>query len=341
MKLPNGFGSVTKLSGNRRKPFAVRKWMSGKQIYAGSFETYELAIAFLINSQKSHSAIGIKRMTFIEVYRQMAAEKYGDLAENSVKNYEAALRHCELLFNKPLCEIKLSDLQKVISQMDAQKIGYASQRKCRSLFHNVYGYAIKYEIVDVDYSQWVEICKRVVLHPKKPFNRRQLNRVIALAEGDGALARWAKCVVMLCYNGCRAGEFLSIKKTDVKLGQKFFIVRESKTESGRNRIVPIHKKLLPYYQWWYEQEGSTLISENGEPVTYQRFKALFDRVMKISHCHHSPHECRHTLATWLDDAGANEVATKKILGHSVKGITKGVYTHKNLHELRKAINKVK
>ena len=62
--------------------------------------------------------------------------------------------------------------------------------------------------------------------------------------------------------------------------------------------------------------------------------------MKEMKMYHTPHECRHTLATMLDRAGANETAVKMILGHARTGVTKGVYTHKTLADLRKAINKV-
>ena len=65
---------------------------------------------------------------------------------------------------------------------------------------------------------------------------------------------------------------------------------------------------------------------------------MFDKVMQETRCNHTPHECRHTCATMLDNANANETATKRILGHSVQGITKGVYTHKDLHQLKKAID---
>ena len=60
--------------------------------------------------------------------------------------------------------------------------------------------------------------------------------------------------------------------------------------------------------------------------------------MKATSCHHTPHECRHTCATLLDDAGANDTAVKRILGHASQGVTKGTYTHKSLHELKKAID---
>ena len=55
---------------------------------------------------------------------------------------------------------------------------------------------------------------------------------------------------------------------------------------------------------------------------------------------HTTHDCRHTLATLLSNADVNEVAKKRILGHSGGNITDSVYTHKNLHQLRKAIEQI-
>lgn len=60
MKLPNGFGSVTKLSGNRRRPFIARKLLgykdNGQQYYKaiGYYETYADAILALKNYNGSN-----------------------------------------------------------------------------------------------------------------------------------------------------------------------------------------------------------------------------------------------------------------------------------------------
>lgn len=55
-------------------------------------------------------------------------------------------------------------------------------------------------------------------------------------------------------------------------------------------------------------------------------------------CVHKPRECRHTCATWLDDKGANKLSIKRILGHASQDVTDGVYTHKDLRQLKKAID---
>lgn len=50
---------------------------------------------------------------------------------------------------------------------------------------------------------------------------------------------------------------------------------------------------------------------------------------------------RHTFASLMDSAGANDVCIKLIMGHSMKNdTTKGTYTHKTLEELLTEVNKI-
>ena len=342
MKLPNGFGSVTKRTdGNRRNPYIVRKTIQGKQTIIGSFATYAEAIAFLVEYNKNPHIYSPSQITFAELYHLMAAERYPKLAASTCNNYKAAFNHCSELADKPFVQLRISDLQGCIRAVSGKGIGYATQKKVRQLLHHIYSYAVKYEFIpaSADVTRYIDLDKHKAKYPKNPFNTRQLNRVKALITDDNELGKWAMCVVMMCYCGTRPSEFIAIQKQDVKLRQRYFIVRDSKTEAGRNRMVPISRKTLPYFEHWMMQRGKSLIAdEEGNQLNYHRFRSRFDNVMKASKCKHTPHECRHTCATWLDNKGANEVATKKILGHACQGITKSVYTHKGLRELKKAID---
>lgn len=89
-----------------------------------------------------------------------------------------------------------------------------------------------------------------------------------------------------------------------------------------------------------QQPGNHLIMlDDVTPINYRLLFARFKKVMRAAHCKHNPHECRHTLATWFDAVPkANLVCVKLILGHKVKDITKGVYTHKTIAQLRKTID---
>lgn len=55
----------------------------------------------------------------------------------------------------------------------------------------------------------------------------------------------------------------------------------------------------------------------------------------------STHDGRHTFASLMDDAGANEVCIKLIMGHSMRNnVTKEVYTHKTTQQLIDEVNKI-
>ena len=342
LKLPNGFGSITcKPDGRRRKPYIVRKTIGGKQTTIGYFATYEEAISYLVECNKNPHIYSPSQITFSEMYHCMAAERFPKIAKSTQSNYKAAFKHCEALYDKRFVEIRISDLQGLIKAMSAKGIGYASQKKCRQLLHHIYSYAVKYEFIQpsTDITRYIEIDKNKVIYPKKPFNIRQINRVKALITNDNSLMPWAMCVVMACYAGPRPSEFIHILKADVKLRQRFFVIRDSKTEAGRNRIVPISRKTLPYFEYWMSLPGKNLITKpDGNAMPYRTYRLRFKAVMKASRCKHTPHECRHTLATWLDNAGANELSIKRILGHTAKGVTQKVYTHKSIAQLRKAID---
>lgn len=342
LKLPNGYGSITERSDTRRRnPFVVKVTVAGKQKAIGYVASYEAGLTMLADYHRDPMRFVTNVATFAQVYQLMAAEKYPGMAAVTVRNYQSAYKHCSRIYNRRFAELRPADLQQVIADVRDSGAGQASQRKVRQIMHHCYTYAIKYEIIGaaMDYSEYVDIDKHTVRVPKNPFNTRQLNRVRKLIADEHPLACWATCVVMMCYAGCRPSEFLAIQKADVKLHQRYFIVRDSKTEAGRNRIVPISRRTLPYFEQWMQMPGKTLITNaKVEQIRYDVFRRKFKAVMEASRCKHTPHECRHTCATWLDNAGANELSIKKILGHAAKGVTQKVYTHKSIQQLRKAID---
>ena len=88
--------------------------------------------------------------------------------------------------------------------------------------------------------------------------------------------------------------------------------------------------------------GKYLICRHDEkPYNYSIYCTLWDKIMLTINAKHTPHDCRHTCATLMDNAEVNYNAKRKILGHACSDVTNGVYTHKDIRQLRKAINKIK
>lgn len=65
---------------------------------------------------------------------------------------------------------------------------------------------------------------------------------------------------------------------------------------GKNRIIPINKKILPFIEKYYNPNNKYLITnENGEKMTYQNYRREnYNNIMEKLKMSHTPHECRHT-----------------------------------------------
>ena len=135
---------------------------------------------------------------------------------------------------------------------------------------------------------------------------------------------------------------LHLQKSDVNLRQGYIRITKSKTVSGI-RTIPIHHRILPLIARRMTSSGVYLIADTeGKPYDYSRYCLLWRAVMhSIKADGHTTHDCRHTVATLLDNAGANETAKRRILGHAGGDVTERVYTHKGLRQLRKCIELLK
>ena len=98
-------------------------------------------------------------ITFGEAYQLEMAERKAKIASVTVKNYEVIFGYCKPLHNKPLTSLKVADLQAVIKKLSDKGIGHATQKKVRQLYHNIYNYAVKYQIIPptADISRFVDV----------------------------------------------------------------------------------------------------------------------------------------------------------------------------------------
>lgn len=173
MKLPNGFGTVYRLSGNRRRPFVVKKTVDGKQKAVGYFSSHVEALSFLLKLNGGQSE------TFSQCYEKWSKRHFEGLSRSSVSAYISSYRHLSPLHDRPMESLRYEDLQ---AAMDGIEAGYATQKKARVLLSQLYKWAMKRDLVAVDYSRFVEIKPHVPVHVKRPFTVREINRLWKAAD---------------------------------------------------------------------------------------------------------------------------------------------------------------
>ena len=279
MKLPNGFGSVYRLSGNRRRPWVVKKSIQGKQKALGYFESREDALAYLVDYNRDPALLSPSKTTFSEVYALWKAKHFPELrSESAKKGYTVSYGHCHRLHSMIFVDIRLGHLDQAIDDVRQAGAGRPTQEKVRTLLSQLYKYAAQYDLTTRDYSRYLDIDKPQAKYKKKPFTVRQRNR---LWRGVDEMPHEIKHVLMMMYSGCRVGEYRHIKKSDIKLRRRILTIRHSKTEAGTGRIIPIPKRLLPWYEEAMLSEGDYICSrKNGQRHSYDSFRrTLFDPVM--------------------------------------------------------------
>lgn len=341
MRKPNGYGSIKKLSGNRRRPYVFVISMDGKQKPVEYFATQVEAEIFQADYNKLHfhRSLPGHQITLAELYyRWLPAHTVNTAPSQSTLNsYSNSFKHLVPLHYEPIQNLKYADYQKILDSMRKSGLSYISLKKVRSLISLLEKYAVKIELINKCYAPLLSIGKNKAVRPHHPFSRQKINRLWVHCDETGV-----DTVLILLYTGMRVGEMLHLQKADVNLRQGYIRITKSKTVSGI-RTIPIHHRIFPLIVRRMKSSGSILIADSeGKQYDYSCYCQLWREVMhSIKADGHTTHDCRHTVATLLDNAGANETAKRRVLGHAGGDVTERVYTHKGLRQLRKCIELLK
>ena len=232
-------------------------------------------------------------------------------------------------------QIRKIHLQNAI---DTCEKNYPTLRKIKVLFNQLYKYAMENDIVDKDYSQFVDIAKhkerKEEIH--KPFTDKEINKLWESIDRN----EYISVILMLIYSGVRISELLDLKKEDVHLNENYFDIIESKTEAGI-RKVPIATKTKPFFEKWINNNSDYLIcNASNRKFTYSTFlRNYWLPLMSEFGFEHLPHDTRHTTVSMLVKANVNQTLIKRIVGHSgAMDLTEKVYTHFDVQQLVDAIN---
>lgn len=78
------------------------------------------------------------------------------------------------------------------------------------------------------------------------FSDREIARLFSYIKANGKLTLDARVVMILIFTGLRPEDLFSVRKEDVHFGDKYFVAKGSKTEAGRDRLIPIVPITAPF-----------------------------------------------------------------------------------------------
>lgn len=116
-----------------------------------------------------------------------------------------------------------------------------------------------------------------------------------------------------------------------------YIITGSKTEAGRNRIIPIHEGIKQYVIDELIVRKERLFDSKRTWFYMTVLYALNDQLGM----NHKMHDTRDTFASLCQLYNVDIYIRKKVLGHKLNDITFDIYTNASKNKLWTEINKIK
>lgn len=347
MKRANGTGSIVKLAGNRRRPYAVK--VSGRNKYgqvvqtilsyhAKAAEAQDALEAYrLAKSAGAAPSVDAASMTVGDVFDAWKAREYRKLKPASIASHNAAWnKRVSRFASRKMRSMALDEWQALLDEDEDAGLSQSTINNDALLIKALYSYSMERDIVGKDYSRYLDVPSVGSKRPREALDDLQVARLSQMAaEG----VPWADTALMLCYTGFRVSEFLQLTRFSYHPEEGGYLQGGLKTEAGRNRIVPVHPKIQPYLAAWLSKGGDTVIcGERGQAIPPEQYREHFKSLMeRLGAADATPHWCRHTFATRLHAAKADPLAIKWLLGHSTKSDVTARYTHESVAILKEAV----
>jgi len=339
MRNPSGYGSVYKLGGRRRKPWAVRITVGHvdahyKYKYLGYYATKSEAMIALAEYNKDPYDVTGQKLTLCQVFDRFIEAQRPKVSDNTLRVYQSVYSNTKVLHDIPIADLRLEALQ---AFFDNSGKGFSSMQQAKNVLITVYNYAEKFELVQKNYPRLVDIDRhkpKEAARPRRIFTPAEIDSLWILADTN----RIARIAVMMLYTGVRVSEICDLKQEDVDLEKRCFYIRKAKTSAGV-RTVPIAAFLMPHFRFWMDGADEYLI----RPVEMHLESVVFrnhhwNRLMDQNGMDHLCHETRHTFISMLANRGVDERVIKAIVGHAGDSVTEAVYTHIDLDTMLAAVD---
>lgn len=372
-RLPNGFGSITKLDSKKyRKPFLARvsvgKDENGKPIQKvlkpnSMFTTYNEAYEALVEYNRNPYELS-NDITVQELYVKWTDIYFEKKSESSKRTIVSAWIYCTSVYSMRAKDIRARHIKgcmdngyriENVGKNKGTKIYPSANTKSRikSMFNLMLDYALEYEIVDRNYARTFDISNGLI----EDIAKNQKKHIIFSEEEISLLwdnvdkVKYVDWILIQIYMGWRPQELATLKLDEIDM-EELYMKAGMKTDAGKQRIVPIHSKIIKLVNKniiMAKEIGSEyLLNDKGQThagvwkLTYDKYANRFKKVINQLGLNpeHRPHDPRMTFITRCKKAGVDEYALKEMVGHSIRDITESVYTVRDLEWLRSDLEKM-
>ena len=356
-RLPNGFGQISFLKGKPlRNPYRAMVTVghdqnTGRPIVRllqpqSYFRTYNDAYEALVKYHKDPYSLD-STISVGDLYTEWSKQYFATLkSQSSIRTIEMAWRRCSKLSKMSVSDVRVYHIKDLINELDCSS---NIKQRVKSTFNLLFDYAVERELITNNPARAFVLSKNIIdetpARSHMPFSNDEIDVLWKNID-----VPYVDVLLIQCYGGWRPQELGLIKTENVNMADGV-IVGGIKTESGKNRIVPIHPKIREIVKTKYEKaienDSEYLIPcvdtrSSSKVLTYDKYR---DRFMKIIETlglnkDHKAHDGRMHFITMAKKYNVDEYAIKYIVGHSINDITEKVYTKRDIDWLKSEMNKI-
>lgn len=319
-RLPNGFGSIKKLTGVRRKPYGaypptVEYHLNGNPVARkaiGYFETYKDALKALMewNAQPLKDDTATLKQV-IDAYLDDKFSGVKKYAAGTERTERSAVKSCAPLFDREIASITANELQQFVDSLPLRRAG------TETLVHvlkQAFDFADRSDLIRKNPARFLKVNKEEDDEHGVPFSEEEI-KVLWEHRQDA----FVQIALAMIYTGFRVGALQSweIRKDTIYGGVK----------TGK-REIPIHPAIAPFIREIIVPKESAL-------------RIGWRHAMKTLGMNHTPHDCRHTFSWLCDTYHVDTISKHMLMGHALgKDVEAKVYSHRTMEQLRAEIEKI-
>jgi len=367
IKNPKGYNDYKKISlgtykTRKEAKEAIKQYLLGKTNSSCNKTYYDVLVEWANSTDKVYG--------LMDAYGNKVQ---GKKAAPYIRTELMALRYSTLLvqLKKPISEIKPSDIKKAVvnayyddNEGNRKYASAGTKQRVKSQMNRVFDYAIDEGYIDTNPARNIKVTKiysevrnasgkNISIVEEAELNKRErrvlpddiVEKIAKTRDTVEANQIYFDMVLIQLHTGMRAQELASLPLNKVDF-ENNIIEWGMKTEAGKNRIIPIHSKILPIIKSRADKTRQYLAINNRDitdstplfyhtegqantNMTYDKYRHGFELVMKLigenreedraqrKKKWYTTHDVRSTFIT---KAFASRMAfdvIKKIAGHVI------------------------
>ncbi len=244
----------------------------------------------------------IEALKFLKYVKQTKSEL-------TYKTYEIVLKEALKFIEVENKRIDITPYRMHISHLSKKTIA-KKVSALRSFFEFLESEGFKFKIVG---DEHIKVPKTL----PKPASMEQIKKALKTATMEEYLA-----IMVIFSLGLRISEAANIKISDIK--DEWIEIRG---KGDKTRLLPLHPKLKEFIKNYLKAypKNKYLFEKNGTPLGSNRIRYLIQKAFKKHNLHITPHQLRHSFATYMLENGARINDVSELLGHEFISTTQ-IYT---------------